>query len=182
MHELRQDPDLDFIWRWFEFQKELSSEKRASVLRSSFVGTNSVQRSQAQQSRFVGLTPEEVRKFFDEQTDQLESITMLELLSTTEAILRMDFKARVATRTKDELSRRCRDIQKDRDDKVRLDEDILEAMKEEGIPVAEFRGTLRLRHWLAHGRHWQPKLGRVYTPEVVFDVTKQLIGSIAFSK
>ena len=27
--------------------------------------------------------------------------------------------------------------------------------------VLEFKGVLNLRHWLAHGRYWKPKLGRV---------------------
>lgn len=54
-------------------------------------------------------------------------------------------------------------------------------MKEQGVPanvVAAIRGTLKLRHWLAHGRHWHPKLGRGYAPGDVFDIAKALIGSI----
>lgn len=106
---------------------------------------------------------------------------MFELLATTEAILRIDFKARVAARRKDGLSRRFRKLHRERGDKIRLDEDILAAMKEQGVPanvVAAIRGTLKLRHWLAHGRHWHPKLGRGYAPGDVFDIAKALIGSI----
>ena len=103
---------------------------------------------------------------------------MLELLATTEAILRIDFNARVAAKKKDPLSRRFRDVHKERQEKIRLDEDILTEMKEERIRVSDFRGLLNLRHWLAHGRYWPPRLGRDFTPDSVFDISKALIDSI----
>ena len=53
---------------------------------------------------------------------------MIELLATTEAILRIDFKARVRERRKDDLSRRFREAHKLRGDKIRLDGDILAAL------------------------------------------------------
>ena len=109
---------------------------------------------------------------------------MFELLAITEAILRIEFKARVEARKKDGLSRRFRKIQKASGDKVRLDEDILSAMKAEVMPanlVAAFRGALKLRHWLAHGRHWHPKLDRGYAPSDVFDISRTLIDSIPSS-
>jgi hypothetical protein len=126
-----------------------------------------------------GLRSPEIESFFESQTTQLELITMLELLATTEAVLRIDFGNRVKLRKKDRLSRRFRRLKKERGHRVKLDEDILETLKGEGIAVADFRATLRLRHWLAHGRHWHPKLGRSYTPELVYDVARALIDSIA---
>jgi len=44
--------------------------------------------------------------------------------------------------------------------------------------VSAFRGVLKLRHWLAHGRHWHPKLGRGYTPNDVFDISQALIYAV----
>jgi hypothetical protein len=44
--------------------------------------------------------PPEVNEFFDQQQGQLELPTMFELLATTEAILKTDFKARVALKKK----------------------------------------------------------------------------------
>jgi hypothetical protein len=105
---------------------------------------------------------------------------MLELLATAEAILRIDFNRRVGARKRDGLSKRFRAIKKNaindararsaRRARIRLDDDILEAMTGEGIRVSEFRGALKLRHWLAHGRYWRPNLGRNYTPEEVFEI------------
>jgi hypothetical protein len=54
-------------------------------------------------------------------------------------------------------------------------------MKEEGVPasaISAFRGVLRMRHWLAHGRHWHPKLGRGYGPSDVFDISRALIEAV----
>lgn len=135
----------------------------------------------ARESRFIGLVPRGVEEFFDEQAGYLELLIMFELLATMEAILRIEFDARVKGRRKDSLSRRFRAAYKRSGEKVRLDEDILAALKEVGVEsrvVAAFRGTLRLRDWLAHGRHWHPKLGRGYTPDDVLGIARELIDSI----
>ena len=111
----------------------------------------------------------------------MELLTMFEILATTEAVLRIEVRTRVAARKKDPLSRRFRKLHKARGDRIRLDEDILIVMKEEGVSgsaIAAFRGALKLRHWLAHGRHWHPKLGRGYAPTDVFDISRALSDSI----
>jgi hypothetical protein len=176
------DPDIDSVWDWFEFQRALLNEEHGRVLRMFPPGGDIVmQAPRAHESRFIGFTQREVEEFFDAQRGQLELLTMFEILAITEAILRTDFKARVEARKKDGLSRRFRDIHKANADRIRLDEDILVAMKEEGVAakvIADFRGTLRLRHWLAHGRHWHPKLGRGYAPGDVFGIARELIDSI----
>ena len=106
---------------------------------------------------------------------------MFELLATAEAILRIDFDRRTTMKWKDPLSRRFRQIRAERSERVRLDEDILEALGSEIQPasvVSEFKGALRLRHWLAHGRHWHPKLGHDYGPNDVFDISQKLIDAL----
>ena len=176
------DPDIDSVWLWFDFQIALVREERGRVLRMFAPGGDIVMGApRAHESRFIGLTRTEVEEFFDEQRGHLELLTMFEIIATTEAILRIEFRDRVAARRKDGLSRRFREVHKANGEKIRLDEDILVTRKEEGVAasiVGAFRGTLRLRHWLAHGRHWNPKLGRGYTPGDVFDIAKALVDSI----
>jgi len=175
----RDDPDLDKVWGWFQFQRALIGEELGSIRRESqAAGGDSVVHARRHRLQFIGKTQRELDEFFEEQQDALGLLTMLDLLVTTEAILRVDFEARVAARKKDNLSKTFREIDKTRKEKVRLNEDILAAMGENGVRVSELRGMLRLRDWLAHGRHWHPKLGRDYTPEYVFDVAKALIQSI----
>lgn len=76
------------------------------------------------------------------------------------------------------MSRRFREDHKQRGKKIRLDEDILGALKEAGVTIGPFRGTLKLRDWLAHGRYWHPKLGRRYSPDNVLGIARELIDSI----
>lgn len=177
--EPRGYPDIDSVWRWFEFQLGLIREEHKRLLGVLASGGRiDAAALRAHDSPFVGLTVEE---FFDEQRGRLELLTMFELLATAEAILRIEFKARVAQRRKDDLSRRFRAAYKRSGEKIRLDEDILAALKDVGVGsriVGAFRGTLRLRDWLAHGRHWHPKLGRGYTPDDVLGIARELIDSI----
>src|SRR5258708_34677092 len=101
---------------------------------------------------------------------------MFALIATAEAILRLDFNRRTAGRLKDPLARRFRLARAARGDKIRLDEDILVNISQAfgmKLVVGDFRGVLNLRHWLAHGRDWNPKIGRRYTPDDVFEVSKR---------
>jgi hypothetical protein len=68
-----------------------------------------------------------------------------------------------------------------------LDQDIFEAWKNH-LPVSKarigvLRTAFRLRHWLAHGRFWQPKIGRSFDFDSVFDlavaVNKEFFGSVS---
>ena len=175
------DPDIDFVWEWFEYQAALLDDSRDEVLERVMSGGSAPRRHEA---RFVGLTRDEVEEYFDALRDQLELLTMFELLGTTEAIMRIDFRGRVAAEKEDGLSKRYRDLDKIRGKKIRLKEDLLGAMKSEVLEpkaISAFRGALNLRDWIAHGRQWQPRLGRRYTPNDVFDICRDLIDSIPLS-
>ena len=180
--EAHDDPDINAVWEWFEFQIALIAEERGYILRALAAAAENIPGMlRPHQLQFIDLTRGEVEEFFDAQRGHLELLTMFDLLVTTEAILRIEFSSRVAARKKDNLSRRFREINKTAGQKIRLDEDILDPMKEEGMPavvLGAFRATLKLRHWLAHGRHWHPKLGQGYTPGDVFDIARALIDSI----
>jgi hypothetical protein len=188
MLQHRRDPNIQSVWLWFEFQEHLVGGALTNIFASFRLRGGPAADGTRFHSSLIGKTLPEVQEFFEKQGEQLELLTMLELLTTTEAILRMDFKRRVAARRKDGLSKRFLEISKRaindararsvRRPRIRLDDDILEAMTGEGIKVSEFRGALKLRHWLAHGRYWRPNLGQIYTPEAIFDICEALVGSI----
>lgn len=126
---------------------------------------------------FLAMTPEEVSASFDDQRDELDSLTMLGLLAAAEADLRVDYLTRVFERKKDDVSRAFRDLYKESATRVRLDEDLLEIWLQHAPckkEVGDFRGALKLRHWLAHGRYWPPKLGRSYDADDVFLLIRAL--------
>ena len=105
---------------------------------------------------------------------------MLDLLSATEATLRVDFWNRVHNKEKDELSRRFRDLAKNFEERIALEEQLLDAWvavsPDTKSPAGDFKGALKLRNWLAHGRYWTPKLARQsYSPGDVFDICERLL-------
>ena len=170
----REKPDLEFVWSWFEFQAIILSEARTHILSP----TRGVVAGRGYEVQFTGQANQEIDRFFATQREQLNLLTMFELLATVEALLRLDFDHRVRNKLKDGISRRFRQIAA-RDWNARLDEDILQAWKDEhSVKVADFRAALKLRHWLAHGRHWHPKLGQGYQPADVYAGSSDLLRSL----
>jgi hypothetical protein len=180
MLQQRRDPSIKSVWLWFEFQKYLIGNALASIIASFRSGGGPKAGATGLHPYLVDKTPAEVEEFFEDQREQLEFVTMLDLLATVEAILRTDLGNRVAARKKDRLSTRFVEINRnaindartrsDRRPRIRLD-DILDAMAEEQIKVSEFRGALNLRYW-------RPNLGQGYTPEAIFDICEKLVNSI----
>ena len=115
-------------------------------------------------NRFAFLTEEELNKARRERLTELDILTSLAILTAIEAKFRVDFHMRVMLRKRDSLSRLFRQVDKGRGDRSRLDEDILEGWKSEhpahARAIADIKGALKYRHWLAHGRYWDPKLAR----------------------
>ncbi len=171
---------LEELFDWFQYQRRLLASELARVLLS--LGTTRHQHdrlnlpSKEQESAY--LTVEEAKRLFDRHAEHLDWVTMLGLLSLTEGILRRDFDSRVKAKRKDALSRRYRDIHRQCKDRVTLRDHLLPALRECGagnLTVDDFTSVLRLRDWLAHGRHWTPRLARNYTPEIVFDISQSLL-------
>ena len=170
---------LQEVWQWYEFQHALIGEERSRVLDAP-AGSPSLALS-----RYVGKTREELEKEFRYQTTELGRVAMLGMLASTEAALRIDLAERVSNKKKDKVSRSLRDAYKKRGRKIRLEEDILDVWREYGDAgikrvVQEFKAALNLRHWLAHGRYWKPKLGRAgYDAVDVFDICGGLLQAVA---
>ena len=177
------EPDLSSVLAWAEFQRAALAEAQSEILKSLRYGhTPSPWFARA----FRGQTWEEVEAHFQAQRRRLDLLTMFELLAMTEAILRLDLQDRVHTRRKDSLSRRFRELHKVRPRGIRLKEHLLQLMEEEGVVTGkalnDFRRLLRLRHWLAHGRHWNPKLGRSYTPGDVYDISRRFLEAAGLTR
>lgn len=175
------EPTLDDIWLWYEFQRAMTGEEKGRVLAalSTAVGPT--------ESRYFGKTREELETDFAFYVSELEAAAALLMLASTEAAMRNDFIERVGQKKKDPVSRHFRAIYKRRKDKVRLEEDLLDtwvaktADTDVRAAVSAFKGVLNYRNWLAHGRYWKPKLGRPagYLPGDVFDVCEQLLEATA---
>jgi hypothetical protein len=130
----------------------------------------------------LGMTKEEVTVYFEDARRELDAAASLLALAEAEAVLRVDYLSRVQRKAKDPVSRTYRELYKDKEASVRLDEDLLATWvthhTECKSAVSEFKAALNLRHWLAHGRYWTPKLGRAYAPKDVFEIAERLFAKL----
>lgn len=134
--------------------------------------------------RFLGYSPDEVRGKLKERIDETDLRSALAILIRLEAIFRVDYEFRCRKRMKDSLSRVCRTIHKSRKQRVRLDEDILEAWRQNltgaSLLIGALRGAFKYRHWLAHGRYWKPKLGARYDFNTIYDIAENVLSTFPF--
>lgn len=163
------EKSIDSIWLWYE-RASAALHARLNEERTSFVSA----------PVFLGMTAQEVESFFLE----LDFLTMLDLLSATEAAIRVDFLTRVQQKKKDVLSRAFRRLAKRFDQMIALEEHILEGwMREHPVcrrEAGDFKGALKLRNWLAHGRYWRPRLAKKsYSAADIFDICDNLLRILA---
>jgi hypothetical protein len=134
--------------------------------------------------RFFDYTPSEREDELKTRVDETSLRSILILLASIEASFRVDYESRCRRRLKDDLSRAFRKIHKEKDERVSLEQDILQAWRihflESKWLIGELRTAFRFRHWLAHGRYWQPKIGRNFDYESIYDlavaVNQELFG------
>jgi hypothetical protein len=158
-----------------QFQRALLFDAQDHVSSRMAAGSTSAPRSY--EGHLSALTLREIDEFFERQSAELELLTTFELLASVEAILRLDLRDRVMKKRKDAVSRRFRGFRNR--DRLRLDEDILEVWSAEAqVSVSEFRTLLKLRHWLAHGRYWLPRLGQQRDAADVYRISTKLLNSI----
>ena len=109
------------------------------------------------------------------------------VLAALEAAFRIDYLYRCQKKMKDDLSRAFRVIYKNREGNADLDEDIFEIWKEKSsIPgprlIGELRGAFKFRHYLAHGRYWEPKLGRKYDFNFIYSLADDVLKAFPLLK
>ena len=128
--------------------------------------------------KFLGYTPKEVQEELKERIDELDMHAALGVMAALEASFRTDYLVRCDARKKDNLSRHFRELQKASGNRVSLENAILEAWKDHiqstKTLISEIIGAFKFRHWLAHGRYWEPKLGRRYDFFSVYQLAQQM--------
>ncbi len=162
------------VWDWYEVQSTISSQCKGRVIESIRRGTP------APYPSLDGLSLDEVDDFFDE----LDDAAMLDLMAAAEAAIRLDYLDRVYKRRKDPLSRAFRRLYQHQGNGVGLEEHILASWKAEAhdaptrSAIGDFSGALNLRHWLAHGRYYEPRLGHDYSPLDIYSMVVDLLSSL----
>lgn len=173
----QQELSVAEVWAWYQLQKDLVEREAQGVLAEFDAGIS------PNNSRYLFQDRVALVDLFNAQQTELGNATMLLLLAATEAALRIDFVNRVADKKRDAISRAFTALYKEHKLRVGLEEQILEVYKQHATPdvqrrIGDFIGTLKLRHWLAHGRYWRPKFGRAYDPDLVFEICRELIEAL----
>jgi hypothetical protein len=125
-------------------------------------------------SRFANYTINEIEQELQARLDELDRLTSFSILSSLEASFRMDYLTRCNQKKKDALSRKMRRMYQIRGSRASLEDDVLRLWKE-AYPeyksfISEVITAFKYRHWLAHGRYWEPKLGRIYDYYSLYDL------------
>lgn len=165
---------ISFIWSFYKTCDKGLREYRKQVV-------DSIRTGRAVPDQFLTMTSTEVEVNFADRQRELKFLVMLDMMSSVEASIWADYLGRVISKKKDDLSGKYRELNsRTQNDKVHLT-DILESWQD-AYPekrkgeISDFKGSVKLRHWLAHGRYWTPKLGRkTYSPEDVYTICEGLL-------
>ncbi len=138
------------------------------------------------ETRFALYTEDEVLAERDERLDEAGAASAMMVLASVEAAFRLDYLKRCYARYRDGLSRTFRTLYREKGARVSLSDDLLEAWKDHGAMAAGLVGDVRsafgYRHWLAHGRYYDPKLGRQYDFASVYDLARKVEVAISFQR
>jgi hypothetical protein len=159
-----------------EYHNDVEDSLRA--LFQNFVDTNNI--------RVIGYSSVEVATFLSDRLEETDIRSSLAVLATIEAAFRIDYISRVKKKGKDELSRTFRDIHKKFATRVSFEDDLLSRWTlhypKLKNPIGELKGALHFRHWIAHGRYWQPKLGRKYDFVYLYFLATTIITTFPLQK
>lgn len=169
--------DIDDIINWFNVCKNAIYDYKNKIVSGIRQGSEfNLPRE------FLGFTLKELDIYFDNLNKELENVTCLSLLSAVEAKLRTDYLFRACNKKKDTLSKKFRSIYKQKSQKASLEEDILntwtEIYPELKNIIGDYKGALNYRNWLAHGRYWNPKLGRKYDVDVIYTISNNIVNNL----
>jgi hypothetical protein len=131
--------------------------------------------------RFAGEPEAAVEDAFRDRLSEVEMSYTLSLLASLEASFMVDYILRCKLKRKDAVSRALRLVYKRKRERASLQDDILNAWKNNTTGstrvIGDMIGAFNFRHWLAHGRYWVPKLGRRYDFFSVYGLAAEVLNS-----
>jgi hypothetical protein len=155
-HESAELQTLDEIRDWHGGVVDALIDQRASVQQAIRTGSSVA-------PRYVGMTEGDVDAHYDAQRRELDRLTVLNLVASAAATIKVDFSRRIREKRKDPLARAYRKWHKTLSAKKQRRPDfddggILDVLKEARVIdnniVGRYRECLRARHWVGHRRYW----------------------------
>ena len=133
---------------------------------------------------FESDTADEVHAKRHVTLQEARAASAMTLLASIEASFRVDYRQRARARKKDDLSRTFKALYREKEQRASLSRDILQGWRDHSdVPtnlVGEIRSAFRYRDWLAHGRYWEPRLGRRYDFVTIYDLGREIESSFPF--
>jgi hypothetical protein len=133
---------------------------------------------------FAGDTPSEVAAKLAARLNETDLRSSFAILSQLEAAFRIDYTQRCKRKKRDAVSKAFRALYKTHGCNVRLEDDIFATWRQEHPEtkklIGELQGAFKFRHWLAHGRHWTPKLGRKYDYRWIYTLADSVLADFPF--
>lgn len=137
--------------------------------------------------RFDGYTKNELFDELERRLKEQKILASLSILTALEAAFRIDYFFRVHLKLKDALSREFRILNKNlvtmkrKHYQIALEKDIIGAWAKHSTVsktlIEDLKGAFRYRHWLAHGRYWNPKMGRRYDYDGIYILAQNIFDS-----
>lgn len=133
---------------------------------------------------FDGWSETKIEYELEVISEESKHLVALNLLASVEAAFRVDYLQRCYNRKRDSLSLALRIIHDSKGSHASLEDDIFTAWEENTSSshaiVSDLKGAFKYRHWLAHGRYWEPKFGRKYDYDSVFTLAQIVFDSFPF--
>jgi len=173
----RKEKSIDSILNWYEDQVEALRDLKNKIVRAVIYSNAGVKVN----PKFLELTIGEIDEYFENSEEELNHLVCFDLISATEALLRVDYYDKISKKDKSPVGREFRVINKKKRNKVSLEDDIVTTWKTAtgDTSFSNFLGLLKYRHWLAHGRYWQPKLGRQFSVDIAYEISENIYDVIA---
>ena len=125
-------------------------------------------------ARFFDSTRQELVEELKQRVEETDLRSILVTLAALEARFRIDYETRCSRKGKDPLSRAFRSLYRKHKRHVSLDEHIFECWRTQAPSskklIGDLRTAFRLRHWLAHGRYGEPRLGRAFDFDSIYEL------------
>lgn len=170
------EKSIEEILSWYYDQKEALRDFKNKILASLQIVPSVVD------EKFITMTVEEINDYFISSVQELEHMVALDIISATEGNLRADFYIKVFNKDKSAIAREFRSLYKIKENKISLEEDIIENWKlfsSTKLYFSELLGLLKYRHWLAHGRYWNlTKKGRIYSVDEAYEIAENIFAQL----
>jgi hypothetical protein len=132
-------------------------------------------------ARFVGKGLSQIDEELVERLYETELRSALAMLASLDAAFRIDYLQRCQQRKRDQVSRAFRVLYAHHGSRVRLEDDIFETWRQvlpsTAYLVSQLKGAFKYRHWLAHGRFWEPKHGGKYDYQGIYILAQSVLAN-----